>query len=191
MWPWEHLAVGYVLVSLLWRARGRRPDGSTALAVAVGTQLPDLVDKSLAWELSVLQRGISLAHSALIAIPVCLLIVLLARRYGRALIAEGFALGYLSHLPADAIYPAFYGDGLRIAPFLWPLFTPPSDPPGGLAEKIPEYLAQSLALVTGPRGAVFVLLELLVLGTALALWVSDGMPGLPRVRRFRPRPGDR
>lgn len=194
MWPWEHLAVGYVLASLLWRARGRVPDGPTALAVAVGTQFPDLVDKPLAWGVSVLERGISVAHSVLVAVPVCLLVVLLARRYGDGndqRIAAGFALGYLSHIPADAVYPVLYGDGLRVDSFLWPIAAPPGDPKGGFVAKIPEFLAQSLALVTGPRGALFLVLEALLVGTALVFWVRDGVPGVPRFRSDRPQPSDR
>lgn len=194
MWPWEHLAVGYILASLLWRARGRVLDGATATAVAVGTQFPDLVDKPLAWSVGVLERGISVAHSVLVAVPLCLLAIGLAHRYGDGSdlrITVGFALGYLSHIPADAVYPVLYGDGFRVDSFLWPIAAPPGDPEGGFAAKIPEFLAQSLALVTGPRGALFLALEALLVGTALVLWIRDGAPGVPRLRRDRPRPSDR
>ena len=194
MWPWEHLAVGYILASLLWRARGRVPNGATALAVAVGTQFPDLVDKPLAWGVGVLERGISVAHSVFVAVPLSLLAIGLARRYGDESdlrITLGSALGYLSHIPADAVYPVLYGDRFRVDSFLWPIATPPGDPEGGFVAKIPGFLAQSLALVTGPRGALFLALEALLVGTALVLWVRDGAPGVPRPRSDRPQPSDR
>jgi len=50
MWPWEHLAFAYVLVSgyyrLAWRSR---PTDAAAIVIAVGAVLPDLIDKPLAW----------------------------------------------------------------------------------------------------------------------------------------------
>ena len=64
MWPWGHLAVGYLVYSGLSRWRfGRLPGSVATLAVALGTQLPDLVDKPLAWTVNVLASGRSLAHS--------------------------------------------------------------------------------------------------------------------------------
>ena len=49
MWPWEHLAFGYVLYSLGVRTlRGRTPRGPPVLVLAVATQVPDLLDKPLA-----------------------------------------------------------------------------------------------------------------------------------------------
>ena len=48
MWPWEHLAIGYLAYSLLGRLAWRRPPTvGTAITVAFGTQFPDLVDKPL------------------------------------------------------------------------------------------------------------------------------------------------
>lgn len=138
MWPWEHLAVGYVLVSVLWRARGRIPDAPTAVATAVGTQFPDLVDKPLAWGFGLLERGMAVAHSVLVAVPLCLLAVALARRYGYGPIVGGFALGYLSHLPADAVYSLFYGNGINVGAFLWPVARPPATPRAGSPRRSPS-----------------------------------------------------
>ena len=48
--PWGHLAIGYLCLSLAIRARWRvPPQGPAVIAVAIGTQLPDLIDKPLAW----------------------------------------------------------------------------------------------------------------------------------------------
>ena len=58
MWPWGHLALGYLLHSPLARARfGRPPTDRATLLLVIGTQLPDLVDKPLAWWLGVLPAG--------------------------------------------------------------------------------------------------------------------------------------
>ena len=71
MWPWEHLAFGYLLWSLWLRARGRSLPGDwEALVLVFATQLPDLVDKPLAWQLGVLPGGRSLgSRGATIAGP--------------------------------------------------------------------------------------------------------------------------
>jgi len=70
MWPWGHLAVGYVAFSVFVRFRlGRQPSGHAALALAVATQLPDLIDKPLAWQFGLLSSGISVAHSILVGVP--------------------------------------------------------------------------------------------------------------------------
>lgn len=107
MFPWEHAAVGYILVSLWARVTGRRLDGWAALAVLVGTQFPDLVDKPLAWSFGVLPSGISMAHSILVSVPVSIVVVAVARRYGAATVGVAFALGYLSHIPADLLFNGF------------------------------------------------------------------------------------
>ena len=74
MWPWEHLAVGYIAFSVMQRVGGRQ--GVPALAVvalALGTQLPDLIDKLLGWGIGILPGGRSLGHSLLFALPVVVL----------------------------------------------------------------------------------------------------------------------
>ena len=81
MWPWEHAAVGYLLLSLGSRASGRGPPSTPAvLALLFGTQLPDLVDKPLSWEFDLFPSGYAVGHSALVAVPVGLLVLALGRR---------------------------------------------------------------------------------------------------------------
>lgn len=76
MWPWEHLAVGYIGYSLSVRLAGRGvPRPRPVVALAVGTQFPDLVDKPLSWTLGVLPSGHSLAHSLFAALPLATLAV--------------------------------------------------------------------------------------------------------------------
>jgi hypothetical protein len=61
MWPWEHLAVGYLLYSVSCVLWGRYPTRIGVAALAFGTQFPDLVDKPLGWWLGVLPSGQSFA----------------------------------------------------------------------------------------------------------------------------------
>ena len=180
MWPWEHLAVGYLLCSICFRLAGRRVDAPAALALAVGTQFPDLVDKPLAWSFGVLQSGVSLAHSVLVAPLVALAVAGLARRTGHAPVGVAFAVGYLSHLPADLLYPLLVGGPVVPEAYLWPVVVVPSSASGSLLATVLAFAERSAAVAVGPRGALYLGVELLLLGAAVALWVADGRPGLPR-----------
>jgi len=183
MWPWDHLAFGYLLHSLLVRSRlGRGPEDGPVLALVVATQFPDLVDKPLAWEFGALPHGQSLAHSLLFAVPVVLASAAAARRYGRPEHGTAVAVGYLSHLLADLAYGPLTGGSLSPAFLLWPLLHRPPEPPVGLAPRVLALLDSSLALLATPAGLVYLLLEL-ALGLAVAaLWRRDGFPGTGPIR---------
>jgi len=189
MWPWDHLAVGYVAVSLWCRVSGRRPQALDVAALAFGSQFPDLVDKPLGWGTTVLPSGTSFAHSVFVAVPIAVTVLVAGRRVGQPTAGAAFALSYLAHLPADVVYPALLGDEPKVAAVLWPLVpaepTPPTAPLGRAGELVGEFLA---ALAT-PAGYSFLVAEALLLGAAVALWRSDGRPGVGVFRiRF---PADR
>lgn len=184
MWPWEHLAVGYLaysaLVHLLAR---RRPAGDAVVALAVATQFPDLIDKPLAWSLDVLPSGASLAHSLAFALPVTLVAVALAARAGRRRVGAAFAVGYLLHLPADVLYPVLLGDGPKTAFLLWPFVPAPPSDVAGFLPHFEELVATFVAHLATPRGTVYLAGELALVGAALALYAYDGAPGLRWLRR--------
>lgn len=177
MWPWEHLAFGYVLwaVSVHLRRRGVRPD--EALAVAIGTQLPDLVDKPLAWTFDVLPSGVSLAHSLTLALPAAAAALLLGRRTGRTGAGAAFAVAYASHLLGDALYPLVWGEGFSLSYLFWPLVPAGSPTTQGFLSNFFYYLDSFLASLATPTGALYVGLEAALLGTALVLWAIDDVPG--------------
>lgn len=180
MWPWEHLAVGYIAYSLLVRLAVRRPPrAGGALAVAVGSQLPDAVDKPLAWSLELLPSGASLAHSIFVAVPGSVLAIALAARYRRTPVGIAFAVGWLTHLVADVAYPAALGRSVRPGYVLWPLAPAPSSPLAGLIENVSLYGERYVAYLFSPEGAAYLLFELALLVGAVALWIADGAPGLP------------
>ena len=184
MWPWGHLAVGYLAYSIYVHARYREPprDPAGALFLALGTQFPDLVDKPLGWAFGVLPSGTSLAHSLLVAPAVVALFWLLARGFGRSTVGNAFGIGYLSHLPGDALYPIMYGRSVAIEPFLWPLVvSEPSRMPGFLSN-LRYYLSRYVEFVATPEGVGYVAFEGLLLGAAVWLWVYDGAPGTAILR---------
>ncbi|WP_430639578.1 metal-dependent hydrolase [Haloferax volcanii] len=184
MFPWEHAAVGYILVSLWARVTGRRLDGWAALAVLVGTQFPDLVDKPLAWSFGVLPSGISMAHSILVSVPVSIVVVAVARRYGAATVGVAFALGYLSHIPTDLLFNGFFfGNYGVIRAFLWPLSHGSESSMGGFFAQTWFYLRRFVVFLRRPEAWVLVAFELALLGSAVWLWLGDGAPGVALLKR--------
>ncbi|MFC6865284.1 metal-dependent hydrolase [Halomicroarcula sp. GCM10025817] len=186
MWPWEHLAVGYIAFSLLQRARdGRGVRTSAAVALALGTQLPDLVDKLLGWGLGVLPGGRSLGHSLLFVVPVVVVGYLVARHLGRRDVGTAFAVGYLFHLPGDMAYPALLGGDVAYRFLLWPIVPAPESEPVTILGRTLELLTYFTGELTSSAGPVYIVFEALLLGTALVLWLRDGHPGLPTSGRRR------
>ena len=171
MWPWGHLVSGYLVYSLGRRAAGRPPPTTvTTLALAFGTQFPDLVDKPLAWYFGVLPNGRSLAHSLITATAVCALVVWIAHRYGRGEIGVAFSVGYLAHLPGDSLGALRNGNYDALAFLLWPVL-----PPVEYAEKMSFAVHLAEIEFTFPPSLS---VELAVFAFALLVWLYDGMPGI-------------
>ncbi|ELZ98004.1 membrane-bound metal-dependent hydrolase [Haloferax mucosum ATCC BAA-1512] len=184
MFPWEHAAVGYILVSLWSRVTDRKLDGWAVLAVLFGTQFPDLVDKPLAWSFDVLPSGVSLAHSILVSVPVSAVVVLVARRYKVTTVGVAFAVGYLSHIPADLLYNGFFfGNYGVIRAFLWPLSHGSESAAGGLFEQTWFYVRRFVVYLRRPEAWGLVVFEVLLVGSAVRLWLKDGAPGVGLLKR--------
>jgi hypothetical protein len=123
MRPLEHFLFAALPLAAYAAVRYRRlPRGHTLLLVLVATQLPDLIDKPLAWSFDVLPSGRMFAHSLVIALPVLSIGCVLAARRGWGRPAALFSLAYLSHLIGD-FYPILWqGSGYYFFPNLfWPL----------------------------------------------------------------------
>lgn len=181
MWPWEHLAFGYLLYSLSVRARsGAGLSGAPTLALVAGTQFPDIVDKPLVWQLGVLPGSI-LTHTVAVALPTTALIVLVAHRFGDAELGVAFGVGYLSHIAGDMLYPALIGGDVAIVVFLWPVAGQVTPADLGLFVNVGYYLGEYLTFLRTPRGFVYGTLELVFLGFTAVLWHRDGRPGLTLV----------
>ncbi|MFC7229631.1 metal-dependent hydrolase [Salinirubellus salinus] len=178
MWPWEHLAVGYLCLSIGVRAlRERPPTGPEAIVLGAGTQFPDLVDKPLSWGLGVFPTGYAVGHSALVALPVGTLLLWGARRAGHPVAGGAFVLGYWSHLAGDVLNPLRAGYTPELGRVLWPLVE--GDPYGsdiGL-RRVLVYLARFPGDVATLDPSSPELLYLLVPLPAMLLWVADGAPG--------------
>lgn len=174
MWPWEHLAVGYVAYSLLKRARGSPPpDRVEVLVLAFATQLPDLVDKPLGWGTEILPSGVSFAHSYLVGVPLVVLVYLLARRRGVPRFGVAFATGYLLHTPCDILARYMLNGEVIVGALLWPLTSVPPSAPQSVLGRVVELGYSFLATIQTPAGQAYLALEILVVGGALLVWLAD------------------
>ncbi|WP_440765740.1 metal-dependent hydrolase [Natronorubrum sp. DTA7] len=177
MWPWEHLAFAYVLYSLFANAvLGRSPTGREAIAVVLGSQLPDLVDKPLAWTVGITETGYSIGHSIFVAPVVCLAVYAAAAQRSDRLLAGAFALAYGSHLATDIYDPLRESSRLDPRVVLWPLESPPTGDHGGFVDHFVLYLVRYVnELLTG--GVTPSVALQLGLGVAVvSLWLVDGAP---------------
>lgn len=179
MWPWEHLALGYLAVSIAWRIDGRPVDGWVAASVAFGTQLPDIVDKFLAWYLAVLPSARSLMHSVLVAVPVSVFVLALAVHRDRSAAGLAFVVGYTSHLFGDALPKILNGHYQDIHFLLWPAIPNTlNDDPASVLNSFREILSDPMTYATSGSYRTAILVSVVL------LWASDGFPGAVGVGQY-------
>jgi len=174
MLPWGHLAVGYLVYSLVIRLRHRQaPAGPAVIALAVGTQGSDLIDKPLSWTFGILPSGRSLGHSLLFAVLLGAVVWTLVKRYNRRPAAIAFVIGYLSHVIVDVLPAVRAGQWEIVGTLLWPVL-PAYVYPGEQDRGIVEFL---LALDFAALPLTGIVATILAFG----LWVYDGRPGVQTV----------
>jgi hypothetical protein len=170
MLPWGHAAVGYLCYRLYTFLRRRRPPvGLAVVALAIGTQFPDLIDKPLAWTFGILPSGRSFAHSLLTVAVVAVLLYRVGRsqseRTRTALFAFGF--GWVTHVFSDG-YTVLLGKPTCVNYLGWPLAACPYDETGR------SIIAFLLAVEPTSR----TMFGLALAAVAGAIWLVDGAPGL-------------
>lgn len=190
MWPWTHLAFGYLLYSIYSHHRwSAAPTTAAAVAVGITTQLPDGVDKPLGWWLGVLPGGRSLAHSLLTASFLIALVMAVGRYLHAKRPAVAFAIGYLSHLAGDVLYPLVVKGELRLGFLLWPLTAPGTEPVVTPSGHLAELVLAFASFLATPVGVLYLGADVILVTSALGLWWSDGAPGLAWLKRtVRGRP---
>ncbi|TMT85760.1 metal-dependent hydrolase [Haloterrigena sp. H1] len=185
MWPWEHLAFAYALYSVTRNVGFRTsPSARETIAVAVGSQFPDLVDKPLGWTFGFAESGYSIGHSIFVAPAVCLVAYAVAARWGNRALAGAFSLAYLSHPIGDMLSHLFRDGTVDSRIVLWPIASPPATDYGGFLDHLILYLARYVYhLLAGGVTPQIVVQSLLGLAV-VALWLSDGAPPAADIWRF-------
>ncbi|ELY37672.1 metal-dependent hydrolase [Natronorubrum tibetense] len=179
MLPWEHAAVAYLCYTgYARRAEGGPAAGWAVLVVLLASQLPDLIDKPLAWQVGLVPSGRSVAHSVFVGGPLAIGAVVVARRYGRPALGAAFAIGYLSHLLTDVI-PTYPAAGWSLESVLWPVATNESAPEvmgtdTGAIEHTGQILFGAYPSLLAPEA----LIGLGLVGLAGLVWFADGRPGV-------------
>ena len=188
MWPWGHLAFGYLLYAgYRWGAARQAPRDWPVVALAIGTQFPDLVDKPLAYWFGVLPGGRSLAHSVLVFLPIAVILLVLAWNYRRTEIGVAFAIGWGSHLVGDSMHALRLGTYGQLSFLLWPALPAPD-------YETMSFIVHARLLVSELRrldgttllapGEDPFVLGLWLAGLVFLLWVGQGMPPLGSMRRW-------
>lgn len=183
--------MGYLVYATYTRYRhDEHPAGIPAVTLAVATQVPDVIDNPLAYEVGVLPQGRALAHSLLVAVPLCALGLGLglAWRAGgwRARSGAAFAIGYATHLFGDA-FPGLLALELDELAFLArPLLSPPDYDAATFAYHLDQFLESAGNLdLASPFVA-----EWLLFALAVGLWLSHRSPPFPAVLAALRWPGE-
>lgn len=180
MWPWEHVAFGYLLYSLATNiGLGESTRDRAMVAVCVAAVLPDLIDKPLAWTFEVFPSGYALGHSIFVAPLLAVVAIAVSRRYGRTDVGVAFAVGYLSHLLGDVVYPVIEGDPIAPEILLWPLVELPSyEVQRGFLERFAMYFGRWIVQLLSLEPSPLLVFEGLLALSVFVLWLYDGLPGL-------------
>lgn len=184
MFPWEHAAVAYLWYAGYARWHGDAPPaGWGILVVLFASQFPDLIDKPLAWQLSLLASGRSLAHSVFVAVPLAYVGIAVARRADRMPLGVVGAIGFLSHLATDAV-PLSPSEDLNSAVVLWPLVTSDSSSSAagsstaGAVGRASETLLDAYPSLSAGEPTLEAGIRLGIVGLAGVVWLADGRPGV-------------
>jgi hypothetical protein len=181
MWPWGHLAVGY-----LWYVVSveRRPEAEQTIpalcALAVGTQFPDLVDKPLAWTFDVLPSGRSLAHSLLTIVALVCLLTYLGRYARREELAFAFNVGIVTHTISDiepgplaGLLAGDWGQLQWLSYLVWPV-VPPAPYPNDSS-----FVEVFAAFTLDP----YIIFQFGLFGVGTCAWLATGATGVSALRR--------
>lgn len=176
MWPWGHAVVGYLLYTAYTRYRYDRPPAEVPTILLLGgTQFPDLIDKPLAWSLTVLPSGRTLGHSLLILVPLSILVYLLAIQHRKPDWGGAFVIGALSHAIVDVLPAAIRGEYAYTTSLLWPLLpAPPYD----------EHNRTIVGHFLTIEPSFLVMFEVVLVLVVLAIWWHDDQPGAATFQRL-------
>lgn len=127
--PVRHVVIAFLPVLAYVLVRDRElPSLRLVAIVAVGSLFPDLIDKPLAYEASLIPSPRVFMHSLPFAVPLVGIVCVYAWKTDRKRAGGVFAFAYFSHLVADN-YEELAGPEAQIpSDLLWPFLPPVSRP---------------------------------------------------------------
>lgn len=146
------------------------------VAVVIGSQLADVIDKPLAWWVGIFPTGRDLGHSLLFAVVVIAVVYAAAIERDRLETATAFTIAHLSHLLADLSPRLLLGYPFGSEFLLWPVV---SHNTFGYNEQLFDPPAAVELIVTPfTDPGVYLALELTLVVVAIGVWIADGRPGV-------------
>lgn len=172
MFPPVHPGVAYLLYTAYTRLVDSEPPGGLAtLALVMGALFSDLVDLPL-YHLVGAPSTRTVAHSLLVGVGLSGLVLLAISQLSvDNRVGVVFAVGYLSHLLADAVWPLVLWIPEELRYLGWPITQQP------LYEGIKPLVTVSDVTITT------LWVELALLAVAIVVWWRDGRPGLGELNR--------
>jgi hypothetical protein len=173
MWPWGHFAVAYLLYVGIVRLRGHQQRLLPLVAVIIGSQLPDLVDKPLAWTFEILPAGRSLMHSLITVLVVVTVAYWGSQRLQQEDMAIGLSIGMVSHIFVDpdpsvmiGLLQGHLGQLQWTTYLLWPLLP------------VPPYRSDlsSMQVFLSFRLDPFEIFEFILFAVAVIVWFRSDAP---------------
>lgn len=167
MFPPVHPGVAYLLYAPYARlVDSTPPTGAATLTLVIGAVLPDLVDLPL-YHLGGAPSTRSVGHSVLVGVGLSALVGLASRRSSiDDRIGVAFAVGYVSHLLADAVWPLVLRIPAELRYLGWPV------------TQQPPYEGTKPLATVGDVTITTLWVELAVFLVAIGLWWHDDRPGL-------------
>jgi len=185
MWPWEAPVFGYLCYSAYCHVRYREPPGGWAvLLVAVGSVVPDLIDKPLNWQFGVFSSGYALGHSIFFGLFVTAVSYSVARRRDAPRLGTALGIGFITHEIGAALeHVVTDGDvWFGLEHMLWPVYSVPPAVHHGFWRTTMRFLGEYLHNVLALRPTPYLVMIGVIGLFTLAVWLADGHPGLRELR---------
>jgi hypothetical protein len=145
MFPHEHFLLAWLpLVGYVVLRDRRLPSKQVVGAVLLGSLLPDLIDKPLAYQLNLIPHGRVFLHSLPVIMPLLIAVIVYGWKTGRLRMALAYSFGHLLH-PVGDFYSTLLA-GVVPQHLLWPFVSVPS---GADPVWIHEWTIFSVAVLTG------------------------------------------
>lgn len=182
MWPWGHLAFGYILFTVYHRVRfSIPPSGFVVLSLVFGTQFPDIVDKPLAYWFHVIPEGRLFAHTLTFAVPLSIILFVIGIQTKNREYIQAFIFGWYSHILADSWKGLITLNFERLSFLLWPILEAPDYPSDSLTDHLNKLILNlqnvNIDSILSGRSGGFIY-QLIFFFIVLAIWILEGYPGL-------------